>query len=168
MPRSRATAIGLIVAVFLLTSFSHAIAETMKFRAAIFHKKAEIIEVGDVEGHIMGVGEAPALASFENGEVAAAKLNWFADYTKGEGITQAYTRLTFEDGATIDYKYTATTRLDPSGKGSLFKSQSLEILRGTGRFAGIKGGGKFTGKRIAPLGVGARLYVDTILTYTLP
>lgn len=168
MSRSKATIMGLIVVAFLLTSYSPAIAETMKFRAACFHKRAEIIEVGDVEGHIMGVGEAPALASFENGEVAAAKVNWFADYIKGEGMTQAYTRLTFEDGATIDYKYLVTTRLDPSGKGSLFKSQSLEILRGTGRFAGIKGEGTLTGKRIAPLGAGARVYLDIILTYSLP
>ena len=168
MARSKATTIGLIVLVFPLISYSHAIAETMKFRAACFHKKAEIIEVGDVEGHIMGVGEAPALASLENGEVAAAKVNWFADYISGEGITQGYVQMTFEDGATIHYKYVGETRLAQDGKCSLFSCQSLEILRGTGRFAGIKGGGTYTGKRLATLGVGARLYVDTTLRYTLP
>ena len=126
--------ISLIIGAFLLTPFSHAIAETMKFRLAVFHKRAEILEVADVEGHIMGVGEAPALASFETGEVAAGTLNWFADYIKGEGITQGYVRLTFSDGATIDYKYVGTTRVAPNGKESLFESKSVEILRGTGRY----------------------------------
>ena len=168
MSKSKIMPLAALITVAILLSVTQTWAATMKFRLALFHKKAEIIEVADVEGHIMGVGEAPALASFETGEVAAGTLNWFADYIKGEGITQGYVRLTFNDGATITYKFVGNTRLDPNGKGSLFESQSVVIVRGTGKYAGIKGEGSYTGKRLAALGVGARLYTDVTLRYTLP
>ena len=159
---------GLIIAAFLLTSFTQAAAETMKFRIVMFHKKAQINKVEDVEGHIMGVGEASGLASLETDEVAVVTLNWFADYIKGAGITQGYVRLMFEDGSTIIYKYAGTTHPQPGGKSSLCKSTSVVITQGRGKYAGIKGEGSYTGKRVAPLGGGAQLFIDTYLTYTLP
>ncbi len=169
MSKSKIIALtGLIITVFLLASFTQAVAATMKYRIVMFHKKAEINKVGDVEGHIMGVGEASGLASFETGEVAVVTLNWFADYIKGAGITQGYTRLMFEDGSTIDFKYAGTTHPQPDGKSSLFKSTSVVITQGSGKYAGIKGEGSYTGRRVAPLGGGAQLFIDTILTYTLP
>ncbi len=169
MSKSKIIALtGLIITVFLLASFTQAVAATMKCRAVIFHTKSQINKVEDVEGHIMGVGESTGLASYETGEVAVVKLNWFADYTKGAGMTQGYFRHTFEDGSTIDYKYVTKTRPDPNGKGSLFSHVSLEITQGSGKYAGIKGKGTQTGRRVAPLGAGAQIYIDMIVTYTLP
>jgi hypothetical protein len=159
---------GLIITVFLLTFFSNALAATMKFRTVMFHKNVQIIKVEDIEGHIMAVAELTGLASLDTGEVGVVTVSAFADYIKGTGIAQGYIRLTFEDGSTIDYKYQHTTEAQPDGKISLFKSRSVEITQGSGKYAGIQGEGSFTGKRIAPLGGGAQLFLDTILTYNLP
>jgi len=82
---------ALIMTAFLLMSVIQAGAATMKFRIVMFHTKAEIINVGDVEGHIIGAGETTGLASFETGEVAVVALKWTVDYiirnrSRPEGI----------------------------------------------------------------------------------
>jgi hypothetical protein len=161
---------ALIMTAFLLISVTQARAATMKFRVVFFHTKVEVIEVGDVEGHIVGIYKSTGLASLETGEVAVFEI--FAgtiDYTKGTGIHDAYWRLTFEDGTTIDFKSEGTTRPDPKGKGSVFKSTSMVVTQGSGKYTGIQGTGSYTGRRVVPVvGAGAQLYMDIVLTYTLP
>jgi hypothetical protein len=147
-------------------SVTQAGAATMKFRAVVFHTKVETIEVGDVEGHKLALGESTGLASFETGEVAVFTLKWTADYTKGTGISPGYPRLTFEDGSTIDLKALVRTRRE-EGKGSLFEGE-LTINQGSGKYAGIQGKGTWTGRRVVALGAGAQMYFDVTLTYTLP
>jgi hypothetical protein len=170
MSKSKIIALtGLIITVFLLASFTQAMAATMKFRIVCFHTQVETVEVPDVEGHKIYAGGSTGLASLETGEVAVATLKWVADYIKGAGrVPLNYYRLTFEDGSTIDIKFESTTRPDQKGKGSLLKSTSLVITQGSGRYAGIKGKGTLTGRRVAPIGVKAQLYLDVTLTYTLP
>ena len=158
---------ALIMTALLLMSVTRAGAETMKFRWVLFHTKVEVIKVGDVEGHIIGLNDTTGLALLETGEVAVVTERGTADYTKGAGIHRGYERLTFEDGSTIDLKYEGTTRPDPKGKGSLIKG-TLVLYQGSGRYAGIKGEGSYTGRRVAPIGAAAQLYGDMILTYTLP
>jgi len=148
-------------------SVTQAGAATMKFRMVMSHTKAEIIEVGDVEGHIIGAGESTGLASLETGEVAVIKHPWTIDYTKGTGTHKTYIHLTFEDGSTVVLTQDGTTRPDPKGKSSVFEGTCV-IIQGSGRYAGIKGDGSYRGRRVAPLGAAAQVYTDVILTYTLP
>ena len=160
---------ALIMTAFLLMSVTQAEAATMKFRIVFFHTKVETIEVEDVEGHIVGIFESTGLASLETGEVAVfGVLGGTFDYTTGTGIHYGYDRLTFEDGSTIDFKGEGTTRPDPKGKGSLFKSTSMVITQGTGKYAGIRGELSYTGRRFAPIGARAQAYLDCILRYNLP
>ena len=160
---------ALIMTAFLLMAATQARAATMKYRIVMFHTKVEFIKVGDVEGHIVGINQTTGLASLETGEVAVYSQWGAFDYTKGTGIHRQYGRLTFEDGSTIDLKFEGTTRSDPKGKGSLFKSTSLVITQGSGRYAGIQGHGSYTGRRVVPVvGAGAQLYSDNIMIYTLP
>ena len=44
----------------------------------------------------------------------------------------------------------------------------MVITQGTGKYAGIQGHGSYTGRRFVPIGAGAQVYLDWILTYTLP
>jgi hypothetical protein len=148
-------------------SATQASAATMKYRTVLFHTKVEAIEVGDVEGHKLLLGESTGLASFETGEVAVVTIKWIADYAKETATAPGYTRLTFEDGSTIDLKVLIKSRPGPKGKGRLFES-TYEINKGSGKYTGIQGNGTSTGRRVAPLGAGAHLYFDDILTYTLP
>jgi len=161
------TLTALIMTAFLLMSATQAVAATMKCRWVLSHTKVEVIKVGDVEGHIIALIDITGLALLETGEVAVVTEWGTADYTKGTGIHRGYERLTFEDGSTIDLKYEGTTRPDPKGKGSFLKG-AFVIYQGSGRYAGIKGDGSYTGRRVAPVGVAAQLYGDMILTYTLP
>ena len=159
---------GLIITLFLLTSPTQAAAATMKFRAVLFHNKVEAMEVEHIEGHVIGVFKSTGLASLETGEVAVMSQHGTFDYIKGAGTHMAYARLTFEDGSTIDYNYHGTTALAPEGKGAIFKDVSVEITGGTGKYAGIRGGGSYTGRRIVPGIAGAQFYSDSVLIYTLP
>jgi len=159
-----------ILAIAILGLFmgaSVAGAETMKCRQVTFFTKLEVIQVGDVPDHIIGVYDQTGLASFDTGEVASLALKGTADYIKGSGPIQGYTIFTFEDGSTFALKWQGSGRADPMGKGSRFESTAT-IIRGTGRWAGIQGEGTATGRRFVPLGAGAQLYTDVTLTYTLP
>jgi hypothetical protein len=139
----------------------------MKWRGVLFTTKAEILQVGDVPDHSIGIYDQTGLASFETGEVASFTIKGTFDYIKGSGTFQGYTRLTFEDGSTLDYKQQGTTRPDPMGKGSLLEGTAT-VIQGTGRWAGIQGGGTTTGRRFVSIGAGAQVYNDLTLTYTLP
>jgi hypothetical protein len=167
MSKSKIIALTALIAAFLLVPVTQAVADTMKFRIVTSHTKVEVIKVVDVEDHIIAIADSPGLASFDNGEVAVLEQQAYGDYTKGTGIHTAYFRLTFEDGSTIDYMIEGITRPDPKGKGSLFIG-TCKITQGSGRYAGIKGKGSYTGRRVVALGAGARLYQDVTLTYSLP
>ena len=168
MSKSKIIALTALAIFAFGMSVTQAGAATMKFRLVLFHTKVEIIKVEDVEGHIVGIYESTGLASLETGEVAVFEvLGGTFDYTKGTGIHDGYDPLTFEDGSTIDFKSEGTTRPDPKGKGSLFEGTSV-IYQGSGRYADIQGEGTYTGRRVVPIGAGAQMYFDWILTYTLP
>ena len=159
-----------ILAVIILAAFTIAIqagAETMKWRQVMFITKAEVLPVGDVPEHNIGIYDQTGLASFDTGEVASVTQKGTLDYTKGSGPIQGYCTYTYEDGSTMVIKWQGATRADPGGKGSRFES-TWTYVQGTGRFAGIKGEGTFTGRRFVPFGGGVQLYNDGIGTYTLP
>ena len=142
-------------------------AETMKWRAVQFYTKGEVLQIGGVPDHIIGIYDQIGLASFETGEVASHDLKGTLDYTKGSGPIQGYAVYTFEDGSTMTIKYQATTRPELSGKGSRWEG-TWTYIQGTGRFAGIQGDGTMMGRRFVPFGGGAQAYTDFTGKYTLP
>jgi hypothetical protein len=156
-----------VAALTAFAAMSRAGAETMKFRQVQFYTKGEVLQIGDVPDHIIGIYDQTGLASFDTGEVASFALKGILDYIKGSGTIQGYTVLTFEDGSTMTTKYQGTSRPDASGKGSRWET-TWTYAQGTGRWAGIQGGGTSTGRRFAPFGAGAQAYTDVTGTYTLP
>ena len=155
----------IILAVFAAASLAGA--ETMKWRQVQFYTKGEVLQIGDVPDHIIGIYDQTGLASFDTGEVASLALKGTLDYIRGSGTIQGYAVLTFEDGSTITNKYQGPARPDASGKGSRWEG-TWTYIQGTGRWAGIQGGGTFTGRRLVPFGGGAQAYTDNTGTYTLP
>jgi hypothetical protein len=129
--------------------------------------KVESIQVGDVPGHVLLLGENGGLTFWENGQVTTGWGKFIADYIKGSGTWQSYVLMSFEDESTIVCRWLGSTTADPGGKASWFKG-TFSILQGTGRFAGIEGSGSFTGKRVAPAATGADSYYDITMTFTLP
>lgn len=161
-------AVVLVTAVSLLVSVTEAGAADLKWRQPQHGIKAELVQVGDVPGHVVGAGENGGLAFFESGEVAINSTKFTIDYTNGSGTHQFYSLYTFEDGSTFVTKGQGTATSDQTRKTAMFKG-TFSFIQGTGRFARIEGEGSYTGKRFAPLpGAGAEIYVDNAATYTVP
>ena len=157
----------LCIVACLLMSASQAGAETEKTRTVYRLSKTEVLEVGDLTGHIIGVVEQKGLSFSENGEVGTYSGCATFDYINGSGKHEAYSITTYEDGSTIVTKSQGTTKASEDGKISVFEG-TFTYTGGTGRFKGIKGKGSYTGKRVAPLDVGADSYNDVTSTYTVP
>ena len=129
--------------------------------------KAEAAKVGDVPGHVVGVAEGSGLNFPEKDEPAAYSVQFMFDYVNGSGLHSGYCMTTWKDGSTTVVKVEGTTMATQGGKISLFEG-TYTYVKGTGRYAGINGGGSYTGKRVTPLAAGAFCYSDATETYTLP
>jgi hypothetical protein len=149
------TAIGMLF--FCGGSISKA-DELLKFRLIMHTTSVQTQEVGDVDGHVVGVGRYSGLASFPDGSVGTANFTFTIDYVKGVGTYSTYYNVTLKDGSSLWIKGTGPAK--PDGATTVFPETPVNVLRGTGRFEGAKGEGTSMGARLTPLSVGAELYND--------
>jgi hypothetical protein len=132
--------------------------ETLKYRLFTHATSVQTIDVGDVEGHLLGVNRQSGIAEFPDGSVATTYFTALTDYVKGSGTALVnYVNITFDDGSVLWTKGTNTTVAE--GNKSFFKG-TLTVIGGKGRYAGATGDGTFSGTRLAPLAAGADLYLD--------
>jgi hypothetical protein len=148
------------VTLFCLYAASNAWAdETLKYRQFTHATNVQTIEVGDVDGHLLGVNRQSGIASFPDGSVATAYFTVLTDYVKGSGTALvAYLNITFEDGSVLWLK--GTNKTVAEGNKSIISNETVTVIGGKGRYAGATGDGTFSGVRLAPLATGADLYVD--------
>jgi hypothetical protein len=161
----------LVIAAWVLGSVIQAGAETMKCKTSGIMVKIEGIPIPDVDGHRISLGLRDGLAFFEDGEVATFKASSTSDTIAGkEGRSQGYLLFSFVDGSTIITSFGQTSKPDPEGKFGSVSELTGEILKGTGRFEGIKGSLSGQGKQFK-LEKGELAGKSTIyytFTYTLP
>ena len=113
-------------------------AETMKFKLHSYATNAERALIGGVEGHTLGFGVRRGILVFENGENGTEILVLTSDTIKGSGPILSYATMTFADGSTIMIKSQGT--LGGTAVGVFTWSENTgEIIKGKGRFEGIKG-----------------------------
>ncbi len=159
----------LVIAAWLLGSVTQVGAETKKWRYVGYFPKAEILPVGDVEGHYLAMFEFRGLA-FVDGEVAILSGVAYGDFVKGIGPVTNYVKYVFDDGSTIEAinRFKATIASDM--KTGLWEDGKGEFTKGTGRFAGIKGSLSWTGKRLTGITKEAKgeHFCDGTMVYTLP
>ncbi len=105
--------------------------------------KSEWVEVGDVEGHVVGFWEINGLG-FQEDDVTAIKGWGTFDSIKGTGTHQGYLIKTWSDGST--YTSSFEGRSKPAGKLRLNEGTWI-LVGGTGRFEGVKGEGTYSGTR---------------------
>jgi hypothetical protein len=160
----------LVISAWVLGSAIQVGAETTKCRTAGVVTKDETLSVGYEEGHVLGLQITEGLAFFENGEIATFRSNLVYDrydqVVPGKS-SQAigYTIFTFEDGSTFVQRF---QRLQGSDK-TLPAQVASELIKGTGRYEGIKGSASGSGKRAPEVKGEVKKYVsDMIFTYTLP
>ena len=156
-----------IITAWLLGFVIEAQAETMKCKIGRVVSKEETMPVSDEEGHILLMQMGQGLAFFENGDIANFKNQSIADRRTSGSESIGYIFFTFEDGARIIVRVDYRSITDQSGKMST--KTTGEIIKGTGRYEGIKGTFSSTGKKL-PLvqGEAEKYYVDATITYTRP
>jgi hypothetical protein len=168
---------GFIVIFFILAwlmvFFTQAWAETMNFKIVCHVVKNKRIQVGDREGHFMGVFLLNGLVFFENGEVATYQgwETYDMDFTKKKSSAQGYGQYRYLDGLAIVIKYQGTGTAAQDDTIWSYKGAG-EYVQGMGCFEGIKGNLSYTGKGFPPyseeMETGGNLYFEVTAGYTLP
>jgi hypothetical protein len=130
----------------------------------VYHTlKAEVMEVGDVPGHVVGVVQQPGLTFYTkgpaSGQTASRMSTTYFDTVNGKGTFSGYTVNTFPDGSTLIYKTSGTLTLIDGGN-KVVNEGPWEIVGGTGRYAGTKGKGTFKGERVGLPKTGGDSYAD--------
>lgn len=167
MPTKKSTwfLFGILVIPVLVLGFAiQAGAEIMNYKGYSWVVKGDMYPVGDKEGHAVGSMVRGTFYTFDNGEVATATVVGTFDFIKGAGPFTNYVTMNFEDGSTIMIKTQATFAGGPGGWTS-------EIIKGTGRFEGIKGTQNTTKSKLLPLEkgeAGPKWLGEGNLTFTLP
>jgi len=163
----RLVVIGGLFAVFSTVCVAENIINE-KSRQVYHPSKVEVMQIGDAPSHVVGIADASGLSFQDSGEVANYSGKIFFDLTDGTGPHQAYAVVTFEDKSTLISLNKGVTTAHPDGT-STFEG-TFTYIGGTGRFSGVKGGGSYTGKRMAPWAPGgaADSFSDSVATYTLP
>lgn len=159
----------LVISVWVLGFTNQVMAETLNFKAYTYGIKAEIIPIGDVEGHELAFNVRGGFFVFENGEVAIMKNVTNLEHVKGGMSTFGYSTLIFPDGATIIIRVQGTIGSGVPGS-PVSGALKSEIIKGTGRFEGIKGTTSTKYKYLppekgepGPKGIG-----EGTMNYTLP
>ena len=154
------------VLVFVVPARADSITE--KFRIINHVTRFETMNPEDEKGHVIGILTRSGLALFEDGQIGNQSAMIVFDMVSGKsGSFETYTTITLEDGSGWIAKTNGKMSRTPDGKRLLTK-QAGEIVRGTGKYEGIKGTIAFEGVGYGPTEVGKGDWVgDCTITYTI-
>ncbi len=151
----------LVAAVFLVPGI--AAADEIAGRNFGHTLKAETIEVGDVQGHFVGVTQFQGISFYtkgpDAGEIVPRSGASTFDVVKGKGTLAGHEIKTFRDGSTVLIRFSGTQTPVDGGKRTAYEV-AWEVAGGTGRYAGATGSGTARGERIGDLKTGGDNYVD--------
>ncbi len=103
---------------------------------------AKFVEVGDVEGHVLGSFEGKGVTLHSDGEASTFIQTVVFDYVNDVGSHKGYSVRTYPDGAMITSTFRGTTKRTEKGRRI---RGTFEITSGTGRLAGATGTGSYDG-----------------------
>jgi hypothetical protein len=138
----------------------------MNYKFYSYTIQAESVPAGDLEGHTVGFMTRGSFYVFESGEVAMVNTIITGDLVKGSGPFMQYATINFEDGSTIIMKSQGSIGVAAQATAG----GTSEIIKGTGRFEGIKGTQSAKAKYL-PVEkgeAGPKGYGEGMITYTLP
>lgn len=124
---------------------------------------------GDDPGHFIGTGQREGEASFSNGETARYSNVFTYDVYLGKALpSKGYTKFLFNDGSWFALSWECVTVMDKDGL-PLSKGEGI-IIKGDGRYKGIKGKAVFSGKEQKPAAQDPRrtAFMNATVNYTLP
>ncbi len=157
--------VGLAVMVCVVLAANVLAADEVEGRVVYHTEKSELMEVGDIEGHVVGVSQQYGISFITKGpasnEIASRIGTVLFDSVKGKGTVIGYAIQTFQDGSTLAYKTIGTaTTITVDGRKKLVFEGTYEYTGGTGRFEGLKGKGTYKGERIGSPKTGGDSYGD--------
>ena len=148
-PRSVLSLMAVGVIGFCASSIARA-DEVVKFQMFVHATSVQSQEVGDVDGHVLGVGHFSGLTLFSDGSVGPGNFTATFDYIKGAGTFSTYFSVTPAEGSSLWIKVDGTAK--PEGTTTVFPEAPATVVGGSGRFEGAKGDGTFVrGVRFTPL-----------------
>jgi hypothetical protein len=165
---------GLFLAMLLSVSFvllpGVSVAEEVAGWSTGHTQKSEMMEVGNVPGHFMGVSQFHGLSFYTKGPDKGEMINRMGttifDVVKGQGTGTGYEVKTFNDGSTVVLKFSGNQLPIDGGKKTAMEG-IWEVAGGTGRYAGAKGSGTYKTVRIGDFKTGADSYADFTGTITM-
>ena len=162
MKRWSVIIVTLLSMTVVLVPFAQA-ADEVAGRIVYHTQKVEMMEAGDVPGHIVGVAQQSGLTFYTkgpvSGQIATRMANLYYDVVKWKGNFTAYIVDTFQDGSTLIYKASGNITPIDAGNRTAFEG-TYEITGGAGRFEGKKGKGSFKGERLGSPKTGSDSYAD--------
>jgi hypothetical protein len=131
--------------------------EIVKWRHVHHAASNQSLEVGDVNGHSLGLSRLPGIAFFPDGSIGTSLVVGTNDTVDGVGSTvNGYYTVNFADGSALWLKFTGTAK---PGNPSMLKGTAI-VIGGKGRYAEAKGDGTWEGGAV-PSGEGA--YIDNVI-----
>ena len=100
-------------------------------------------QIGEDEDHGVGTYQGSGLFFLEDGQVGTTVMKSSYERSNGSGTVQGYYVVTFSDGSGWMEKYDSTTK--PIDEKTCSFEGTSTIVRGTGRFEGIKGDRAYSG-----------------------
>ena len=158
--------VGLFVIIVWICGFvTPALSETIKCKSESDAGKREVDQVLFTE-YFVGSTTKEMVATCDNGETPTVKMYSVWDATVGkENFIQGYSIYTFKDSSKIVTKFNFRQIPDPEGKAEwISDTGTVEIIKGTLRFNGIRGTASSKGKTLDDHKTANEWTID----YTLP
>jgi hypothetical protein len=163
-----------VISIFLISIWlfpSQAGAETWKYKIVMYFTRFEMAPIPALETQAYFLTEFRGLTFWENGEISFYSGAAIGESYKGKGPVENCITHTFTDGSTIVSKNKFINISPPDGKTALWEEITGQIVKGTGRFEGIKGTISAKGKRLTPVSPGLKEMrgdgvVEGVMTFT--
>jgi hypothetical protein len=135
--------------------------ETLKWRQVQHATSNQNQQVGDVDGHLLGVIRMSGIVFFPDGSTGTCMVIGTYDVLAAGGPVNGYYTVNFSDGSALWMKYTGTTAYSPKNQ----QKGTAIVIGGKGRYEGAKGEGTWEGITTQPAATsdGAIQYVDSVI-----
>jgi hypothetical protein len=141
--RSTVTMPAVLVGTLLLASAVSAGEQPFAGRYINHPGQNHCSKLEDKEGHLICSFETLSVGIRDNGEMYTRAVTGTLDWVNGAGPMQGYVVNTYADGSTLATQWQGFSRLDEQQL--LRQEGTLTCIGGTGRFAGAKCEGMWTG-----------------------
>lgn len=157
---------GALAGIVLATLPAPAAAqETLNYEVVVHTTEVHTVPVPARDRQV-GVAAFSGLAIFDDGRIASHRYAGGFDFLAGSGRFHGYALWAFEDGSQLGSSYVGEATATPAG-GVRLEGRHAD-LSGTGAYAGVKGDGSFTGRRIDHLEDGGDTYQRGTLRLVRP